>query len=106
MKKINSTNLLRIIKNTKGIDKKKVKNLCLQKGSNPNNNKFKLKNFNLTLISKQVPVYYSFQLIKKKVKFFWQIKLYRGIKHMLKLPVHGQRTKTNSKTKRKFNFLK
>jgi small subunit ribosomal protein S13 len=90
----------------KGIPKKKIKTLCVNKGSNPNNRFLKLKNLYFTSISKQVTSGFNFNQIKKKIKFFWQIKLYRGIKHMLKLPVHGQRTKTNSKTKRKFNFFK
>ena len=89
----------------KGMDRKKIKQLCIKKGGNPNNNKFKLKNLYFTSISRQVTSNLNIKQIKKNISFFWQIKLYRGIKHMLRLPVHGQRTKTNSKTKRKFNYL-
>jgi small subunit ribosomal protein S13 len=105
MKNIKQTNLLRFI-HLKGIDKKKVITICVNMGSNPINNKLKLKTFYFILISKKIKSTFIEQNIKKKIKFFWEIKLYRGIRHMLNLPVRGQRTKTNSKTKKKFNFLK
>lgn len=92
--------------NLKGISKKKVVSLCINKGCNPNNQLLKLKNFYYIHASKIIVNEFNLARVKKKIKFFWQIKLYRGIKHMLGLPVHGQRTKTNSKTKRKFNFFK
>lgn len=38
--------------------------------------------------------------ITANVKRLKDIKSYRGIRHMRKLPVHGQRTKTNSRTLR------
>lgn len=105
MKFIKQTNLLRFIYQ-KGVEKKKIITLCINMGSNPTNNKLKLKTFYFILTSKKIKTSFIEQNIKKKIKFFWEIKLYRGIRHMLNLPVHGQRTKTNSKTKRKFNFLK
>lgn len=105
MKVLKQTKLLNFI-SLKGIDQKKVKELCISQGSNPNNIKLKLKNSYFITVSKQIHTKLDTKQIIKKIKFFWNIKLYRGIKHMLKLPVHGQRTKTNSKTKRKFNFFK
>ena len=38
--------------------------------------------------------------IAGNVKRLKDIKAYRGVRHMRKLPVHGQRTKTNSRTVR------
>jgi small subunit ribosomal protein S13 len=38
--------------------------------------------------------------IASNVKRLKDIKAYRGIRHMRKLPVKGQRTKTNSRTVR------
>lgn len=38
--------------------------------------------------------------IATNVKRLKDIKAYRGIRHMRKMPVHGQRTKTNSRTVR------
>lgn len=38
--------------------------------------------------------------VSTNVKRLKEIKAYRGVRHMKKLPVHGQRTKTNSRTVR------
>ena len=40
------------------------------------------------------------QVIKQNINRLRDIKAYRGIRHMRKLPVRGQRTKTNSRTVR------
>lgn len=40
------------------------------------------------------------QLIKSNIKRLKEIHCYRGIRHEKKLPVRGQRTKTNSRTVR------
>lgn len=40
------------------------------------------------------------QLIKQNINRLRDIKAYRGIRHMRRLPVRGQRTKTNSRTVR------
>ncbi|PIR69890.1 MAG: 30S ribosomal protein S13 [Candidatus Niyogibacteria bacterium CG10_big_fil_rev_8_21_14_0_10_46_36] len=38
--------------------------------------------------------------IRTNIKRLKDIKAYRGTRHMRNLPVHGQRTKTNSRTRR------
>nr|AIU44683.1 ribosomal protein S13 [Cyanophora paradoxa] len=43
--------------------------------------------------------------IKANFKNLVQISSYRGIRHTLKLPVRGQRTHTNSKTKKKIKYI-
>ncbi|MCL4399890.1 30S ribosomal protein S13 [Patescibacteria group bacterium] len=40
------------------------------------------------------------QVIKQNVSRLKDIKSYRGVRHLRKLPVRGQRTKTNSRTVR------
>ena len=51
---------------------------------------------------------YSISLMankKKILNFFWSIRIYRGFRFKFKLPARGQRTKTNSKTKKKIKNL-
>ncbi len=38
--------------------------------------------------------------VTQNIKRLKEISAYRGIRHMRNLPVHGQRTKTNARTKR------
>jgi len=40
------------------------------------------------------------QVIKQNIGRLKDIKAYRGLRHLRKLPVHGQRTKSNSRTVR------
>ena len=40
------------------------------------------------------------QLVRQNIQRLKEIKAYRGIRHMRRLPVRGQRTKTNSRTVR------
>lgn len=40
------------------------------------------------------------QFVKQNVQLLKDLQTYRGIRHMRRLPVHGQRTKTNSRTVR------
>jgi small subunit ribosomal protein S13 len=40
------------------------------------------------------------QIIRQNINRLKEIKAYRGIRHMKKLPVRGQRTKSNSRTVR------
>jgi small subunit ribosomal protein S13 len=40
------------------------------------------------------------QLIKRNIQHMKDLKTYRGTRHLKRLPVHGQRTRTNSRTVR------
>jgi len=40
------------------------------------------------------------QLVRKNIERLKDIRAYRGVRHMKRLPVRGQRTKTNSRTVR------
>lgn len=99
---------LSLFSSTYGVSSKKILFLSQKVGGNPANILFKLrrfqnsfvkKNFDLEILSKLKTI------ILKRLNFFWNIKLYRGIRHMYGLPVRGQRTHTNRKTKRKFKLL-
>lgn len=90
-----------------GISLKKMYLISQNIGSNPNNRQFKLKRFQNSYVKKyfDLDFFSKFKnLITKRLYFFWNIKLYRGIRHMLRLPARGQRTHTNKQTKKKFKF--
>ena len=40
------------------------------------------------------------QIIRQHIQLLKELKTYRGMRHLRRLPVHGQRTKTNSRTVR------
>lgn len=90
-----------------GISLKKMYFLSQKLGSNPQNFRFKLRRFQNSYVRQQFDLAFFSKFkrtITKKLYFFWNIKLYRGIRHMLRLPARGQRTHTNRKTKKKFKF--
>jgi small subunit ribosomal protein S13 len=93
--------------NNYGISRKKMYILSQNIGSNPKNRFFKLKRFQNSYVKKYFDLNFfsNFKAsITKRLYFFWNIKLYRGIRHMLRLPARGQRTHTNKQTKKKFKF--
>lgn len=91
-----------------GVNSIKVKALCQKFGLNPSNKDIKFKKKNNGFVIKNFPVEtYDKNLklqIRKNIKFLNQIRTYRGIRHHLKLPTRGQRTKTNAKTKKRFKI--
>ena len=91
-----------------GVNSKKVKSLGQKLGLNPLNKdiKFKKKNNGYIIKSFKIDEYdKNLRLqIKKNIKFLNQIRVYKGIRHSLKLPSRGQRTKTNAKTKKRFKI--
>jgi|SaaInlStandDraft_4_1057021.scaffolds.fasta_scaffold67121_2 small subunit ribosomal protein S13 len=99
---------LKSFSNIYGVNSKKVKSLCQKFGLNPFNKNIKLKKKNNAFVIKNFKVEeYDKNLklqIRKNIKFLNQIRTYRGIRHNLKLPVRGQRTKTNAKTKKRFKI--
>lgn len=44
--------------------------------------------------------------IQGRIKFFLDIRTWRGLRHAQKYPIRGQRTHTNAKTKKKLSALK
>ncbi len=90
-----------------GISLKKLYFFSQYWGSNPKNYHFKLKKFHNLHVKQNFDLEYYKTLktaITKRIIFFWSIRLYRGIRHKLRLPSRGQRTHSNRKTKRKFKF--
>ena len=54
-----------------------------------------------TIIEKTTPVEGELrQIVRSNIQRLKDLKTYRGSRHTKKLPVHGQRTKTNSRTVR------
>ncbi len=93
--------------NSYGVSLKKMYALSWYIGANPNNRYFKLKRLQNEYIKKYFDLNFFNKLkfsITKRLHFFWNIKLYKGIRHMLRLPSRGQRTHTNKQTKKKFKF--
>ena len=90
-----------------GISLKKMYIVSQFIGSNPKNRNFKLKRVQSSYVKKYFDLTFFSKLkisITKRLFFFWNIKLYKGIRHMLRLPARGQRTHTNKQTKKKFKF--
>jgi small subunit ribosomal protein S13 len=96
-------NIFSSIKPVHGINFKNFKKIILLNGLS---NIEKVNKINLdffTLLKSQVNFFYNleenkiFNNINKKKK----IKNYSGMRHILKLPVRGQRTHTNAKTQKK-----
>jgi small subunit ribosomal protein S13 len=94
---------------TYGIGYIRIKTASIKRGLNPVLKPIVLKNRDIQIIKKKFKnILCSKNLreyIKKKLLFLWYIKLYRGIRNMLRLPSRGQRTHTNAKTKKKFKFF-
>lgn len=105
---INKIYSLKTFSNLYGISVKKVQNLSVSLGLNPTNKHFKFKKKkNSVVLKKFNPDDYDKNLklqIKKNITYLNDIRTTRGIRHGLKLPSRGQRTKTNAKTKKTFKF--
>lgn len=99
---------LKIFSNIYGVSSNKVQSLCQKVGLNPFNKGLKLKKKNNVFIIKSFKINeYDKNLkvqIRKNIKNLSQMRTYRGIRHSLKLPVRGQRTKTNAKTIKRFKI--
>lgn len=90
-----------------GISVKKMLLYSQFRGANPKNIRFKLRRSQNSYVRQKFDLefYSKFKAtLTKRLFFFWNIRLYRGIRHMLRLPARGQRTHTNRKTKKKFKF--
>lgn len=99
---------LKLFSQQYGISLKKLYKYCQILGSNPKNYKFKLKKFHNIIVKQKFNIEYFMHFkyfMLKRLRFLWAIRVYRGVRHMLKLPARGQRTHSNRKTKKKFKFL-
>jgi small subunit ribosomal protein S13 len=90
-----------------GISRKKVKSFSFQFGHNPLKYNLLLKKNLSNSILKHFDLKFSNNILirrRRNVKFYWLIRSYRGIRHKFRLPVRGQRTQTNARTKKKFFY--
>lgn len=96
-------NVFSALKNIHGLNSKKINKIILVAGVDTFEKINSISFDFFSLIKKQVTFFYNleenkiFNNVNKKKK----IKNYAGMRHILKLPVRGQRTHTNSKTPRK-----
>lgn len=99
-------NMCSVLKNTHGLGLKSVRKVNLLNGKAIQSFS-KVINITPEMFEKlKVQVSFFYNLEKNKifnnVKKKKNIKSYCGMRHILRLPVHGQRTHTNSKTSRKY----
>lgn len=88
-----------------GIGIKTAQKIITDTGINP---KLTIKNLSTTDLEKireMMEKYYKVEgdlrmILHQNIKRLKEINSYRGIRHIKKLPVRGQRTKTNARTKR------
>lgn len=97
-------NIFSALKDVHGLGFKKIKKVNLILGSD---NFEKISNLNLdtfSLIKQQAAFFYNLEenKIYNNVNRKRKIKNYSGMRHILRLPVRGQRTHTNAKTPRKY----
>lgn len=89
-----------------GINKSNSVKICLKNGFNPNVKLNILKSIQKKKLVKSIDSNFTIEQDLKKILFdnkgqLLKIKHNRGIRNFQGLPVHGQRTKTNGKTKKK-----
>lgn len=98
----NTKNIATVLKRVHGIGLKSIRKLKLLNGLSSYEKVNNLTNDNFNNLKSQSSYFYSleenkiFNNVNKKRK----IKNYEGMRHILRLPVRGQRTHTNSKTSR------
>lgn len=94
-----------------GLGKRRVNFLCKNLGLSPN---LKTEELSFEKLNKLIKTVESLDIIitselKKELslnlKNLISIKCYKGLRRLKGLPVRGQRTHTNSKNARKFNYL-
>jgi small subunit ribosomal protein S13 len=106
----NSNNILYSLTVLYGINKFQSKRICKYIGINPQTNINQLKknqlNRLINYINKNIKIEQLLKKIKKdQINNLLNIKTNRGIRRNLGLPVHGQRTHTNSKTCKKLKNI-
>jgi small subunit ribosomal protein S13 len=92
-----------------GVGYSRVKNISISKGSNPRLNIIFLKAKTTADIQEYFLSVIDIHLKKKisyKIFHLINLKIYKGFRHAAHLPARGQRTHTNSKTKKKFKLTK
>jgi small subunit ribosomal protein S13 len=88
-----------------GIGKCSSKNVCKKANINENTKVFELSDSEIKSIRESIDSLYTVEgdlriQVSLNIKNLIDIKSYRGIRHIRKLPVRGQRTHTNARTRR------
>ena len=88
-----------------GIGRTKSKEILAKTGIDLNRRVKDLTSDELETIRKEIEDYHSVEgdlrsLVNQNIRRLKEINSYRGLRHSKKLPVRGQRTKTNARTKR------
>ena len=89
-----------------GIGKTRAENLCKKLKINTNHRTHQIPEEKLALVRSQIEKDYPVlegdlrRKISSDIKRLIDIGCYRGIRHIKKLPVRGQRTHTNAKTRK------
>ena len=88
-----------------GIGTTSAKRICVITKINPTKRAKELKPEEVDRIKNELEKTYKIegelrQVLKTNIARLKEIKAYRGVRHMKKLPARGQRTKTNSRTVR------
>ena len=88
-----------------GIGKSRSMKICKNIKINPNLKTSSLSIKNINILRNEI---YKYEIegdlrrrIGLNIKRLYDVKCYKGFRHKLKLPVRGQRTKTNAKTSKK-----
>lgn len=93
-----------------GIGKSRSKKICDKSNINYYKKVKDLSNNEIKLIRKNLSNYILEGDLRREIilniKRLVDLNTYRGIRHRKRLPVRGQRTKTNAKTCKKFNKFK
>ena len=99
-------NFIYALRNVYGLGLSSSKKVCKNLGYDINTNVIELKQEDLIKINALVNVKYKFIIeaeLKKeiydKIQIMKNIKSYKGVRHHYNLPVNGQRTHTNGKTR-------
>lgn len=88
-----------------GIGKHRSLFICKKSGINPNSITSKLTEYSVRSIRKTIDTLYLVEgdlrsEVSMNIKNLIDINSYRGIRHVKKLPLRGQRTHTNAKTRK------
>lgn len=88
-----------------GVGIKSAQKIIHDTGLNPQLDIKDLSTSDLEKIREMIEKYYKVEgdlriIVHQNIKRLKEINSYRGVRHIKKLPVRGQRTKTNARTKR------
>jgi small subunit ribosomal protein S13 len=102
-KAVNNNNLSSLLRQITGINHKNLNKILLLNGCS--NTSYKLIGASSSKFNIRGQCEFFFNLQNNKINLnilkLKKIKNYRGIRHILRLPVRGQRTHTNAKTSRR-----